>query len=230
MTDLSGVWRYDISTVMAAPASGYLRTSASPVTQIAISATTKGGANVHADLVALTTGAALVAQEVSDATAAAKYQLTAAVTDNTSWVQLAVQVVAYSPAVQPPRPNQDLLLTGYAAAVHGSYATLAELQRVLQKPSPTAAETTAMQRVLDAAAEEIDWDLAYTADTPAPAPTPPIVVDVNLDRAVELWKFNYSPLGTIPVGPDSIPIVSPRDSWYRHHLRLNPLRSSFGVG
>src|SRR5215831_9192199 len=99
MTDLAGVWRYDTTQVIAAPASGYLRTNPSPVTQMAISATTKGGLNVHPDLVALTNGATLLVQEESAATNAAKYQLTAAVVDNTSWVQLALAVVAYAPAV-----------------------------------------------------------------------------------------------------------------------------------
>ena len=231
MTDLAGVWRYDTSQVIAAPASGYLRTNASPVTQMAISATTKGGLNVHADLVALTSGATLLVQEESAASNAAKWQLTAAVIDNTSWVQLAVAVVAYAPAVGPPRPNQDLLVTGFAAAVHGPYVSISELQRVLRIDTPTAAQTDAMNRVLNAAAEEIDWELDYTPDTPAPSPVPPVVSDVNLDRAVELWRLNWSPgFGAIPVGPDQVPVITARDSWYRHRLRLLPLKGSWGVG
>jgi len=233
MAALSGVWRYDSSQVIAAPASGYLRTNASPVSQMAVSATTKGGANVHADLVALTSGAFLVVQEVSDATAAAKYQLTGPVVDNTTWVQLAVAVVAYTPAVQPPRPNQDILVTGQAAVAHAPYTTLSELQRVLQKPAPTAAETTAMQRVLDVAAREIDWDLAYDPDNPPPASNTPeyaLLAEVNLDRAGELWAAEFRPFGATSAGPDVIPLVSPRDTWYRHHLRLNPLRTVYPIG
>ena len=110
-----------------------------------------------------------------------------------------------------------------------SYVEIAELQRVLAKPAPTAAETDAMNRVLEAAAQEIDWDLAYTTDNPAPTPVPAIIVDVNLNRAEELWRFNYSTSGVLPVGPEATPIVAPRDTWYRHHLRLNPLRASYGV-
>ena len=110
-----------------------------------------------------------------------------------------------------------------------AYAALAELQRVLQKPAPTAAETAAMNRVLDAAAQEIDWDLSYDpVDNPAPA-ADPILADVNLDRAVELWRFNYSAVGVLPVGAEQAPIIAPRDTWYRHHLRLNPLRTMFPV-
>jgi hypothetical protein len=111
------------------------------------------------------------------------------------------------------------------------YVDVSELQRVLRIDAPTAAQTTAMNRVLDAAAEEIDWELDYTVDTPAPDPPPPIVVDVNLDRAVELWRLNWSPgFGAIPVGPDNLPIITARDGWYRHHLRLLPLKTSWGVG
>jgi hypothetical protein len=109
-----------------------------------------------------------------------------------------------------------------------AYVDVLELQRVLQKPSPTAAEADAMTRVLEAAAQEIDWDLGITPDNPAP-PASPILSDVNLDRAVELWKANYAAFGVLPVAAEQAPIIAPRDTWYRHHLRLNPLRLVFPV-
>jgi hypothetical protein len=112
-----------------------------------------------------------------------------------------------------------------------AYATVAELQLLLRLESPTAQQLDAMQRALDEAAEEIDWELDYTATTPAPVPPPPIVVDVNLDRAVALWRLNWSPgFGAIPVGPDQIPVITARDGWYRHRLRLLPHKTSWGVG
>jgi hypothetical protein len=112
-----------------------------------------------------------------------------------------------------------------------AYVDIAELQRVLRIDAPTAAQTEAMQRVLDAAAAEIDWELDYAVETPAPDPPPPIVTDVNLDRAVELWRLNWSPgFGAIPVGPDNVPVITARDGWYRHRLRLLPLKTSWGVG
>jgi hypothetical protein len=111
-----------------------------------------------------------------------------------------------------------------------AYVPISELQRVLNLPAPTAAQTTAMQRALDAAAAEIDWELDYDATTPAPVPPPPLVVQVNLDRATELWKSSVSPFGIIPAGPDVVPVFAARDSWYRHHLTLLPLKTGFGVG
>lgn len=110
-----------------------------------------------------------------------------------------------------------------------AYVDVSELQRVIGKPQPTRAEQDAMVRVLDVAAREIDWDLSYSVDNPAPVDDP-LLADVNLDRAVELWKLNFSPAGILPVGPEQTPIVSPRDTWYRHHLRLQPLRASFVIG
>jgi hypothetical protein len=228
MADLSGVWRYDTSQVIAAPASGYLRTGPAPVTQTAISATTKGGANVHTDLMALTTGATLLVQEVADATLAIKFQLTAAPIDHTSWVELAVTEVATT-ATGDPRPNEDLLVTGTAAAQHAPYATVAELQYHLNITAPTPLQTQGMQRCLDAAAEEIDWELGYTADTPAPTPLPQLVVTVNIDRAVEHWRQSFSPFGVVAVGAESEPIVSARDTWYRHARKLASLRTLHGV-
>jgi hypothetical protein len=99
--------------------------------------------------------------------------------------------------------------------------------------APTAAETVAMQRDLDVAAREIDWDLSYDpASNPAPAPATAeyaLLADVNLDRAVELWATHQRPFGAQQAGADMMPLVAPRDTWHRHHLRLNPLRTSFGV-
>ena len=111
-----------------------------------------------------------------------------------------------------------------------AYVDVSELQRVLGKPTPTAAELTAMNRVIDVAAREIDWDLSISVDNPA-ATDDPLLADVNLTRAEELWKLNFSAGGILTVGnTDVIPIVSPRDTWYRHHLRLQPLRTLFPIG
>lgn len=133
---------------------------------------------------------------------------------------------------------EDLLVTYTAVAPSPTppgtvYATLAELQRVLQKTSPTTDEQTAMQRDLDTAAREIDWDLGYSPDNPPPpADTAEygLLAAVNLDRAVELWASHQRPFGAQNAGPDMMPLVSPRDTWYRHHLRLNPLRTLYPIG
>ena len=115
-----------------------------------------------------------------------------------------------------------------------AYVDVAELQRVLQKPSPTVDETAAMQRDIDVAAREIDWDLGFDpVDNPAPPTDTPeygLLSDVNLDRAVELWAAHQRPFGAQNAGPDMVPLVSPRDTWYRHHLRLNPLRTLYPIG
>jgi hypothetical protein len=110
-----------------------------------------------------------------------------------------------------------------------SYATVAELQELLRIPAPTPTQTTAMTRVLDAAAQEIDWELGYSAASPAPDPAPPLVVEVNLERATEHWKQSYSPFGVIAIGPETEPIVAARDSWYRHARKLAPLKTTYGV-
>lgn len=110
-----------------------------------------------------------------------------------------------------------------------AYGTPEELLRLIQIAVPTAAQLDQAQRVLDAAAQEIDWELGYTAAAPAPDPPPPLVVDVQYDRGIELWKESQSPFGIVPVGPDTVPLYAARDSWYRHHLKLLPLKTTFGV-
>jgi len=110
-----------------------------------------------------------------------------------------------------------------------AYADTDELQRLLRLSSPTPEQQEALQRVLDAAAEEIDWELGYTAASPAPTPTPTLVVEVNLERAVEHWQQGQSPFGIVGIGADTVPVVAARDSWYRHARKLAPLKTSYGV-
>jgi hypothetical protein len=110
-----------------------------------------------------------------------------------------------------------------------AYATVAELQTLLTLDSPTAQQSVAMQRCLDAAAEEIDWELGYSVETPAPSPPPQLVVEVNIERAVEHWRQSFSPFGVVGVGAENEPIVTARDTWYRHARKLAPLKLSYGV-
>lgn len=110
-----------------------------------------------------------------------------------------------------------------------AYASADELAMLLRIDSPSTLQTEAMQRALDEAAAEIDWELGYSEAAPAPDPPPPLVVGVNLDRAVEHWRQSYSPFGVIGIGGESEPVVTARNSWYRHHLKLAPLKTSQGI-
>jgi hypothetical protein len=108
-----------------------------------------------------------------------------------------------------------------------AYIDVAELQRVLQKPAPTAAEQQAMQRVLDEAALKIDLYLGYTVDNPAPLVDTPqyqTLAEVNLGMGQELWSLEGRVAGIIPVGPDSVPVIAAHNIWNRWRLRLVPLK------
>jgi hypothetical protein len=110
-----------------------------------------------------------------------------------------------------------------------AYAAVCDLQRLLQKDRPTAEETAAMERCLDEAAAEIDWELGYNTENPAPVPPPPLVVGVNLDRAVEHWRQGYSAFGSLPVGAEAVPVFMGLDTWRRHALKLTPLKVHEGI-
>jgi hypothetical protein len=110
-----------------------------------------------------------------------------------------------------------------------AYASIDELRFVLRIETPTQLQMEGMQRALDEAATEIDWELGYTAENPAPSPPPALVHGVNIDRAVEHWRQQFSPFGVIGTGGESEPIITARNSWYRHALKLRPLKNTWGV-
>jgi hypothetical protein len=108
-----------------------------------------------------------------------------------------------------------------------AYASADELARILQLGSPSAAQTTALDRVLDASAAEIDAFLDLTV--PLQAPYPALVVEVNLERAVDHWKAEQSPFGLIAVGGDGGGGFASRNTFRRHASTLLPLKEQFGV-
>jgi hypothetical protein len=108
-----------------------------------------------------------------------------------------------------------------------AYAAADELARILQLSGPSAAQTVALERVLDAAAAEIDAYLALS--TPLVEPYPALVVSVNLDRAADIWKSEQSPYGIVNLGGETAPAYPSRSSWRRHASRLLPLKEAWGV-
>lgn len=110
-----------------------------------------------------------------------------------------------------------------------AYATLAEFVRRLRLESPTPAALEAAQQSLDAAACEIDaylgWDV--TPPTTVGDEQAALVATVNLDRAGEHWRF--TPYGALNTGPDLPPVLTARDSWYRHARKLAPLKHEWGI-
>lgn len=145
-------------------------------------------------------------------------------TDEDMWYRV-VFADADGDTTVPTTPVQHVATTAVPSV---GYSTVTELMRILQLSSPTAAQLEAGQRALDAAATEIDSYLA--PDAPYAEPFPALVVQVNLERAVEHWKTEQSPFGIIVMGGDTAPGYTSRNSWRRHANTLLPLKTSFGVG
>ena len=107
--------------------------------------------------------------------------------------------------------------------VRPPYATAEELATLLKVN--VATRRAALQRVLDAAAYEIDQELDLV--TPL-ATVPALVAEVNLERAVEHWQQGQSPFGILGLGGD-VPMRASQDSWARHANKLAPLKRQWGL-
>jgi hypothetical protein len=124
---------------------------------------------------------------------------------------------------QPTTPIQNLASLAVPDVL--AYATTNELARILKIRTPTAEQNIAMQRVLDAAALEIDAELGRVSPYDDP---PALVVEVNLNRAVELW--HQEPIGFNVVGLDSeAPVRLGSNSWVRYANQLAPLKETWGL-
>jgi hypothetical protein len=104
------------------------------------------------------------------------------------------------------------------------YATTSELAMILHITE--APNVNALNRVLAAAAAEIDAEIGLDAPYSDP---PALVVEVNLERAVEHWQQMKSPFGIIGLGSEAGGMFAATDSWNRHANKLAPLKASWGI-
>jgi hypothetical protein len=108
------------------------------------------------------------------------------------------------------------------------YAGTAELSRILKLRAPTSDQLTAMERVLTTAAMEIDAELGRYASFGTPYPS--LVVQVNLERAVEHWQQQEAAFGIMGLGGIETGVVhTARDTWDRHAHKLAPLKDTWGM-
>jgi hypothetical protein len=109
------------------------------------------------------------------------------------------------------------------------YATILELARILKIRAPSAEQTDAMNRVLIAAAGEINSEIDAGDSGGLSGWQLALATEVNLERAVEHWRQQESPFGLIGLGAELPAERTARDSWERHAHKLAPLKQQWGL-
>jgi hypothetical protein len=110
-----------------------------------------------------------------------------------------------------------------------AYATVDELMRILKIRNPSEEQLAAGERVLLAAAGEINSEIDLDDDEGLAGWQVALAQEVNLERAVEHWRQQESPFGLIGLGAELPAERTARDSWERHAHKLAPLKSKFGI-
>ena len=110
-----------------------------------------------------------------------------------------------------------------------AYATTDELLRRIRISDPTPEQEAQAQQALDAATLEID---SYLTDAEGAVPSfagadLALLAIVNIERAAEHWRV--LPFGALNTGADLPPVLTARDSFYRHARKLQPLKTSWGL-
>lgn len=110
-----------------------------------------------------------------------------------------------------------------------AYADTTELARILKIGSPSDAQTAAMDRVLEAAATEIDLELDLEeGESIASAGGIALLEQVNLERAAELWKLQEIQFGIVELAGDFGATRIGRDTWAKHAVTLSKLKGQWG--
>jgi hypothetical protein len=109
------------------------------------------------------------------------------------------------------------------------YATTEEFFRIIKVRSPSAEQETAAERVLLAAAGEINAEIDLASDEGLAGWQLSLAAEVNLERAVEHWRQQESPFGLVGLGPEMPAERTARDSWERHAHKLAPIKSQWGL-
>lgn len=107
------------------------------------------------------------------------------------------------------------------------YATVELLAKKLKVNADTYGDD--LERVLLAAKIEIDSEIGYTVTAEDNTDEElALATTVNLARAQDLWLIEGLPIGVVGLGGET-PLLSPRDSWMRHALTLEPLKKDWGI-
>jgi hypothetical protein len=116
------------------------------------------------------------------------------------------------------------------SATQPVYATSGELARILKIRNPSDEQRSAMERVLIAAAGEIDAEINLAADAELESWQLALAAQVNLDRAADLWRHTESIPGVTGLLGDEVQAALPgRYSWERYAQRLAPLKNQWGI-
>lgn len=128
---------------------------------------------------------------------------------------------------QPTTPVQNSA-SSVAFPAASSYAEVEELARILKIRTPSAEQTTAMERVLLMSSGEINSEIGRS-NSELTGWQLALAEEVNLERAVEHWRQQESPFGLTGLSADMGPTLTARDSWERHAHKLAPLKAEWGL-
>lgn len=127
---------------------------------------------------------------------------------------------------------EDLTVTSSApgdAPGGDSYATVDDFFKSIQIKNPSPWETTQAERVLIAAAGEINSEIGLPESDALAGWQYQLAAEVNLERANEHWQQVKAGFGIVGLD-QGLPMLTARDSWERHAHKLAPLKVSWGVG
>jgi hypothetical protein len=110
-----------------------------------------------------------------------------------------------------------------------TYATTDELLAILNVRSATAAQIAKAERVMLAAAGEVNRELDLSADQALDGYGVAMAAQVNLARAAELWKEEEIQFGILGIGSEVGTTYIARDTWDKFAIQLATLKGQWGV-
>lgn len=147
-------------------------------------------------------------------------------TENGTDVDLWYRVIFVDADGDVSQPSDPVQNTSSSFTDSVAYATVDEFFRRVKVRNPTSEETAAAERVLAAAAGEIDSEIDRAGDA-LQGWQLSLASEVNLERAEEHW--NASPFGLVGLGGELGSAFTSRDSWERYALKLAPLKNQWGL-
>jgi hypothetical protein len=107
------------------------------------------------------------------------------------------------------------------------YATTDELLAILNVRTATVAQTAKAERLMLAAAGEINRELDLSDDQALDGYGVAMAAQVNLSRAAELWKEEETQFGILGIGSEVGTTYIARDTWAKHAIKLATLKGQW---